>query len=498
MVVFDDGTGPALYVGGVFSTIGGIEANNIARWNGLFWSPLVSTAPVGGGGVGGGTNGRVNALVVFDDGSGPALYAGGTFTLAGGRPASRVVRWDGTTWSKLSFGLDGSCQAMAVFDDGSGEALYVGGGFTAASGLPASRVARWDGTSWSPLEAGVNGQVNAMAVYDDGTGPSLYVGGFFNNAGGVPASRIARWDGASWFPLGNEINGADDTVFALIVFDDGTGAALYVGGDFSTAGGSAAARIARWDGADWSALAFGLNGAVRAMTVFRQPLGTTDGLFVGGDFNSAGLVFTRHVGVWDGSSWSPVGFGLQNAVHVLGRFDDGVIPLLFAGSTGFGGGNDGLFRWGPPVPLVTNQPSDQKIEVHEPAIFSLSATSAPGPMMIQWRKDGQPLLENPPRITGTQTTTLRIDPAGLADAGVYDAVLTNVCGAAGSNRAVLTVTCYADCDQSTGSGVLDIFDFLCFQDAFVGFSPYADCDGDGLLNIFDFLCFQNAFTAGCI
>ena len=27
--------------------------------------------------------------------------------------------------------------------------------------------------------------------------------------------------------------------------------------------------------------------------------------------------------------------------------------------------------------------------------------------------------------------------------------------------------CYADCDQSTGAGNLDIFDFLCFQNAFV-------------------------------
>ena len=27
--------------------------------------------------------------------------------------------------------------------------------------------------------------------------------------------------------------------------------------------------------------------------------------------------------------------------------------------------------------------------------------------------------------------------------------------------------CYTDCDQSTGIGVLDLFDFLCFQNSFV-------------------------------
>jgi hypothetical protein len=54
--------------------------------------------------------------------------------------------------------------------------------------------------------------------------------------------------------------------------------------------------------------------------------------------------------------------------------------------------------------------------------------------------------------------------------------------------------CYPDCD---GSGDLDFFDFLCFQDAFAAGEPYADCDGSGALDFFDFLCFQNEFAAGC-
>jgi len=54
--------------------------------------------------------------------------------------------------------------------------------------------------------------------------------------------------------------------------------------------------------------------------------------------------------------------------------------------------------------------------------------------------------------------------------------------------------CYPDC---TGEGTLDIFDFLCFQDAFTVADPYADCTGEGTFDIFDFLCFQDAFTIGC-
>jgi hypothetical protein len=61
--------------------------------------------------------------------------------------------------------------------------------------------------------------------------------------------------------------------------------------------------------------------------------------------------------------------------------------------------------------------------------------------------------------------------------------------------------CHPDCDQSTGVGVLDVFDFLCFQNGFVNADPYAcDCDtstGPIVCDLLDFLCFQNAFVAGC-
>jgi len=68
----------------------------------------------------------------------------------------------------------------------------------------------------------------------------------------------------------------------------------------------------------------------------------------------------------------------------------------------------------------------------------------------------------------------------------------------GFSGADITLTwelpCYADCDRS---GSLDVFDFLCFQDAFVTGESYADCTGEGVFDIFDFLCFQDAFVTGC-
>src|SRR5438552_18823760 len=52
-----------------------------------------------------GTDTNVNALTVFDDGAGggPALYAGGTFTIAGGVAANRIAKWNGSSgrWSAV-------------------------------------------------------------------------------------------------------------------------------------------------------------------------------------------------------------------------------------------------------------------------------------------------------------------------------------------------------------------------------------------------------------
>jgi hypothetical protein len=55
-------------------------------------------------------------------------------------------------------------------------------------------------------------------------------------------------------------------------------------------------------------------------------------------------------------------------------------------------------------------------------------------------------------------------------------------------------SCYPD---FTGDGVLDLFDFLEYVNAFNAADPGADCTGEGTFDLFDFLCFVNAFNAGC-
>jgi hypothetical protein len=62
------------------------------------------------------------------------------------------------------------------------------------------------------------------------------------------------------------------------------------------------------------------------------------------------------------------------------------------------------------------------------------------------------------------------------------------------DRIIVVEPCYANCDGSPG---IDLFDFLCFVNAFNLNQAYADCDGNQVRDLFDFLCFTNKFTAGC-
>jgi hypothetical protein len=333
MAAYDDGSGPALYVGGTFTVAGGAAISSIAKWNGSSWSPL------GSGMVSStGAPGSVYSLLAFDDGTGPALYAGGAFQVAGGVTVNGIAKWDGASWSALASGMRGLganstvyVYALAEYDDGGGPALFAGGSFLTAGGSLCYSIAKWDGASWQQLGNGTNGIVDSLVVHDDGTGPALYASGTFTTAGSAPASHIARWNGAAWSSLGSGAGPASNT---LRVFDDGSGAKLYAGGSFTTIGGTSANHIARWDGTSWSPLASGVNDAVWSLIVFDDGFGA--GLVAGGAFTAAGSVVAERVAKWNGSTWAPVGTiattgGLNDTVHALQTVDIGSGPALYAG-----------------------------------------------------------------------------------------------------------------------------------------------------------------------
>ena len=335
----DDGNGSALYAGGFFLSAGGAPMNRIARWDGGSWSAL-------GSGLGGAGFPPPRALISHDDGSGPALYAGGDFTLAGGVTANRIARWDGASWTPLGSGMNNLVWTLAVYDDGSGPALYAGGYFTTAGGVTVNRIARWDGASWSALGSGMDERVMALQVFDDGGGAALYAGGYFTTAGGTPASHIAKWDGSSWSPLEDGVAGSFARVEALEVFDDGNGPELYAAGYFELASGNPTSHIARWDGSSWWPLGSGLNTLVNTLESFDD--GNGPALYAGGIFTLAGGMAANRIARWDGSSWSPLDGGSSSTVYALQVFDDGDGPALYAGGNGqtYDSGDSYLAKWG--------------------------------------------------------------------------------------------------------------------------------------------------------
>ena len=159
-----------VYIGGIISRAGGEAFNGIVKWDGEGWSGL-------GQGVGG-VGGWISSLALDGNGN---LYAGGQFTVAGNVIADNVAVWNGTEWNVLGGGIQTSSLLQGVWaleTDRQGR-LYAGGSFTVAGGAPASYLAVWDGTRWGPLdEDQVMGPAGVDALRVDGM-DNLYVGGLF-------------------------------------------------------------------------------------------------------------------------------------------------------------------------------------------------------------------------------------------------------------------------------------------------------------------------------
>lgn len=235
-----DESGNRLYLGGEFTNVGGVVAPGVAVLENGQVSP-----------VGLGVNGSVSALCMFQAAGDPEpyLYVGGAFGGTGTVPAAGLVRLQGGTLVGMGLAAPSGCTALQVFDDGSGPALYVGGTLRLTppvSGVgPTFGVLRFDGTSFTPLPF-LSSNVRALTVHDDGAGrgPELYVGGSFLTGSG---QGVVRWDGQAYQPLDPDVNPSLFLVSALAsVRLTGTGPrSLLMVGNFqaSPAGDSYAARF---------------------------------------------------------------------------------------------------------------------------------------------------------------------------------------------------------------------------------------------------------------
>jgi trimeric autotransporter adhesin len=75
-------SGSDVYIGGLFTAIGVLTANRVAKWNGSSWSAL-----------GSGTDNAVYGIAI----SGSDVYICGGFITAGGVSTSRVAKWNGSS-----------------------------------------------------------------------------------------------------------------------------------------------------------------------------------------------------------------------------------------------------------------------------------------------------------------------------------------------------------------------------------------------------------------
>jgi len=226
-----------LYAGGAF-TLTQFD-RNLAYWNGTQW--------VGTGAI---DNGIVRALAVFDDGSGagPRLYVGGTFSSTGGVITDGLAIWNGSSWSVVDPWFDGSVSALFVYDDGSGPALFIGGSFTLVPDGPFYRFAKWDGKTWHTLADNDEG-FGAFCVFDDGAGqgPALFGLGSYVTAQDELANNIGKWNGDSWTVIAEMIE-FEATCLAPIAVDNKL-PTLIVGGAFENSPAHDA-YIAMWRGSE--------------------------------------------------------------------------------------------------------------------------------------------------------------------------------------------------------------------------------------------------------
>ncbi|MCA8953721.1 MAG: hypothetical protein KDE27_29690 [Planctomycetes bacterium] len=272
------------------------RADTLPDWHDGFGAP-----PAGLG-----LNGDPRALLAHDG----SLYCGGSFNQAGPVTSWFLARLDRVNssfaWTSLG-DLDNRVNALTAW----GDSVLAGGRFTLVDGVDADRVAVWDGAAWHAVgdpAAWTWGHVSALAVID---GAPWAAGTGF----------VVRWNGSAWISMTG--SGFTGDVFALAAYDG----APVMGGAFASVPNpaddpTAAANVARWDGAMWHALGAGVDQEVNALTLL--PNGD---LAVGGDFTTAGGQPASHVALWDGAAWTTLPPGADGDVFALGVLPNGTLAV---------------------------------------------------------------------------------------------------------------------------------------------------------------------------
>ncbi|MES3030914.1 MAG: hypothetical protein V4697_00705 [Patescibacteria group bacterium] len=280
-----------LYVGGGFTTIGGVAYNRLAAIS----IATASATPAFNPNVGG----VVSALQLSSDGT--TLYVGGTFTTVGGVTYNNIAAINTTTASATpAFNPNLNSTVSAVALSSSGETLYAGGLFRAMGSTPRNNLAAIssiDGSVISSFNPNMNNAVGALALSRDGS--RLYAGGNFTTVGGVIYNRLAAINtsnGAAISSFNPSVTITSGGAVSALVLNSAE-TLLYTGGSFTGVGGVTYNRLAAIDTTTASAtLSFNPNlGTTLGHSVNSMKLSSDEStLYIGGSFLTVGGVsYTR-------------------------------------------------------------------------------------------------------------------------------------------------------------------------------------------------------------
>jgi len=225
-----------LYVGGRFTSYKGVSENRIIKLNADGTKDTSFDNSTG-------FNNEVSTLAIDSAGK---LYAGGQFTTYKGVTENRIIKLnaDGTkdTAFDNSGGFNGGGVNIITID--SAGKLYVGGsiGLTAYKGVEANRIIKLHATGAKDTSfdnsTGFDSAVNNITIDSAG---KLYVGGLFTSYKGVEANRIIKLnaDGTKDTSFDNS-TGFEQTVRSITINSAGK---LYAGGQFTTYKGATENRI---------------------------------------------------------------------------------------------------------------------------------------------------------------------------------------------------------------------------------------------------------------
>ncbi|MBS0198066.1 MAG: DNRLRE domain-containing protein [Planctomycetes bacterium] len=145
---------------------------------------------------------------------------------------------------------------------------------------------------------------------------------------------------------------------------------------------------------------------------------------------------------------------------------------------------DVTYSLSPTCPAIETQPAPASTCLGAGASFSIVASGSS--LTYWWRHDGVP-------IEGTDSPTLTITNATIAEEGLYDCVVSNACDTVVSDAAMLMV-CVGDYNCDGGVDGSDVQTF--FADWEIG-APAADVNADGGVDGSDVESFYIHWEHGC-